>query len=107
MNFGRKFYSYIETITAANNVSFWTNYPSRYKFHGIDFYASTYKKTTNRYCYDLINLLGDIGGIYAAVTGVFSVIASHFAEARATSIIATRAYKHPVILKNQTGNKKK
>ena len=79
MNFGRKFYRYFETSISANYASVDTNYPSKYKFHGFDIYSSSFKKTTNRYCYDLIYLIGDIGGIYAAISGIFSVIASHFA----------------------------
>jgi hypothetical protein len=50
-------------LDKTKNTSVWTDYPTRYKFHSIDFYVSDLKKLIQRETYSLLDLFGDIGGL--------------------------------------------
>jgi hypothetical protein len=45
-----------------------------------------------RECYDILELMGDIGGITALIMGVLSIVTDYFASVRTDSIFAERAY---------------
>lgn len=46
-----------------NYASSWTSYPDRYKFTGFDLYFDLNLYTVERSTYDILQLLGDVGGL--------------------------------------------
>jgi hypothetical protein len=52
------------------------------------------QKITARYCYDLLALGSQLGGIGAIIVPVCAHIAGQFAKERTFGIIGTRSYKH-------------
>ena len=72
------------------------DYPNNYKFHSIEYHAYNVQSVTSRYCYDLLNLSSDLGGLTSAILGVFYVLVKGLADARTNSIIANRAYKNMI-----------
>jgi hypothetical protein len=43
---------------------------------------------------DLIDIAGDIGGLYTIIFGLSFAIVSHFSEAMVYSLVARKAYKN-------------
>ena len=46
-----------------------------------------------RECYDIVELLGDVGGIIAIVWSIFGVFTDYFGGIRIDAILAERAFR--------------
>jgi hypothetical protein len=61
-------HNYIDDEFKPFEASLYNQYPD-YQFHSVDIWANESKKITSRYCYDLLNIASDVGGIAALVLG--------------------------------------
>ena len=54
--------------------SSWNSYPERYKFTGFDLYLDLDLYMISRTSYDVLNLTGDIGGLFSGLCSIGALI---------------------------------
>lgn len=75
-----------------NEFSSMTQYPNNYKFMSADFVLNMDVQYTDRTSYDLLNMMGDVGGVLEVLVILFQLIASPFAIIRIKAILANRLF---------------
>lgn len=63
-----------------NWTSAWDDFPNFYKITGLEILVSFDTVMTKRKTYDLLSLLSDMGGLFQALTSVFSILISWYAN---------------------------
>ena len=76
----------------SNEFSSWTTYPYQYKFMSFDFDLNMDIQHTDRTSYDVLNMMGDVGGVLGFLFTVFSFMASPFADLRIKAILTNRLF---------------
>ena len=76
----------------SNEFSSWTTYPYQYKFMSFDFDLNMDIQHTDRTSYDVLNMMGDVGGVLEILLAVFKMIASPFAVLRIKAIVTNRLF---------------
>lgn len=61
-----------------NIPSSWTNFPEKYKFTGIDLYLDLTLYQVQRTSYDILNFLGDVGGLLQALQWIALALTSWY-----------------------------
>jgi hypothetical protein len=64
----------------AEQTSAWEIFPSYYKITGLEILVNFDTVKTKRKTYDLLSLLSDLGGLFQALTSVFSFLVSWYAN---------------------------
>lgn len=72
--------------------SAWTNYPSRYKFTGLEILLNFDLVIYNRETYDTLQWLGDLGGLNDALSVFGRVAVSGFAAFNSGSFLVSQLY---------------
>jgi len=62
-----KTYHYLELQQGHMQISSWLDFPSRYKFTGIEVLLNKNKIEVNRQTYDVLQYIGDLGGLFEAL----------------------------------------
>ena len=78
-----------------NEFSSWTNYPEQYKFMSIDFQIDQDIYKIERSTYDLLDLIGDVGGMLEFFLFTFKMLALPFQVFRLYALIANRIFILP------------
>ena len=64
----------------AMQTSAWDDFPNFYEITGLEILVSFDTVMTKRKTYDLLSLLSDMGGLFQALTSVFSILISWYAN---------------------------
>ena len=73
--------------------SAWVNWPSKYRFMGIQIFASADQKKISRDTYGLLSWIGDCGGLVDGVYLLLFGFIKHFGLARLWAGVITHLYK--------------
>jgi hypothetical protein len=74
----------------------WTFYPKKYKFFSLEFEVSSDFDRVERTCYDLILMLGDIGGILSILLSAAHVLVNNMESLTIFAIFASKGYRFPI-----------
>ena len=83
---------YMQLYLGPNEASSWTNFPFQYKFMSFHFNLDLDILHTNRTSYDVLNMLGDVGGVLGILLTMFRLISSPFAMFRLKAILTSRLF---------------
>ena len=83
---------YMQLSMGPNEESSWTDYPYQYKFMSFHFLLDLDILHTDRTSYDVLNMLGDVGGILGLFLTIFRFISSPFAMFRLKAILTSRLF---------------
>ena len=76
-----------------NSLSSWTHYPFQYKFMSIEFDLNMDIEYTDRTSYDLLNWMGDVGGVFETLFVACNVLAYFFSIFKIKAIVTNRLYR--------------
>jgi hypothetical protein len=74
------------------NFSGWIDFPTKYKFTGMEILLDFNVKMIQRSSYDILSLLGDIGGLLGTLQYIGFLLTSWFTERFAKSIITQNLF---------------
>ena len=84
--------NYMQFDWQPSGTSSWNDYPRQYKYMSIDFDLNMDIMHTDRATYDLLDMLGDVGGVMEILTTGFGLLASPFAILRIKAILTNRLF---------------
>ena len=83
---------YVQFELEREHVSSWTQYPEKYKFVGLYIRLDDHMKETVRRTYDLVDLIGSVGGTKAICMTIIGWFIATFGQMKYMSLIANRFY---------------
>lgn len=78
-----------------NEFSSWVDYPERYKFFSLHIKLDPDIYKIDRATYDLLDLIGDVGGVLEFCVVLFKLICMPFALIRLRALITNRIFIIP------------
>lgn len=79
--------------TVKSTISAYNNFESKYKIIGIQIQTSFAQMTYQRQTYDILNFLGDIGGLDSILTSIAILLMNHYSTLKMKSHLLTKLYK--------------
>jgi hypothetical protein len=79
-----------------NQISAVDDYPAAYKFMAVHFELNLDVYHVDRTSYDLLNMMGDVGGLIEILKVTFQMIAAPFAIIRLQAMVTNRLFHLPL-----------
>ena len=94
VQYGQPFTQYLlhDMKIAKTHVSYFTNYPNRYKFSSLTLRLNEDQKIINRQTYDILTWLGDLGGLNDALAYILAVLVTPFVSFEMSSDILNNLF---------------
>jgi hypothetical protein len=70
----------------------WQNFPTKYKFIGVQINPSFDLAVYSRQTYDILKLIGDVGGLASGMISLFFFFATTYSKLNATAFVLHKLF---------------